>query len=101
MSVYEQEKALHESIGWLVTAVGRDVMLRETERAKGDYPHIAAVFSEWAERLTPPEDGFLLRQRLIQQATLALETAAGYGVWERGEAERWAEVALRGAGMIR
>ena len=39
--------------------------------------------------------------QLIDQAATALETAAGDGVWEAGEAERWADVALRGAGVIR
>lgn len=101
MPDYDRDKALHETIGWLVTTVGRDHMLREIERAEKDYPHIAAVLREWAERLTPPEDGILFRKRLIQRAELALESASGYGVWEKGEAEKWAEVALRGAGVIR
>lgn len=38
---------------------------------------------------------------MLDGASSALAAAAGEGVWERGEKERWAEVALRGAGVIR
>ncbi len=54
----------------------------------------AAVEAEHATaRSTPAE--------LIDHAATALEAAAGEGVWEAGESEKWADVALRGAGVIR
>ncbi len=93
----EHDKATHEAIGWLVHSAGREFMLHQAERATAEHPDIAAVLDGWAMRLTSPGD----RPNLIRRAADALENAAGWGVWEKGEAERWAEVALLGAGFIR
>lgn len=54
----------------------------------------AAIQAEHASaRATPAE--------LLDLAATGLDAAAGEGVWETGEAEKWADVALRGAGVIR
>ena len=104
MSDYDRDQALHESIGWLVSTVGRDFMLTQAERAAGTPggEPIAAQLCDWADRLAPKsdaEDAF--RRFRIARAAAALEVTAGPGVWEEGESEKWAEVALRGAGVIR
>lgn len=96
------DQSYSEAIGWLVSAIGRDFMLEQVERAEGSNDVVVAQLRDWAERLTTEGEWTgLLRKWRIQQAARALEAAAGEGVWELGEAERWAEVALRGAGVIR
>ena len=104
MPDYDRDQALHESIGWLVSAVGRDFMLEQVERADRSEGAevIAAQLRDWTERLSPDgaaEDA--CRRFRIRRAADALKETAGLGVWEEGESEKWAEVALRGAGVIR
>ncbi len=98
------DQSYSEAIGWLVSAIGRDFMLEQVKRAEETEgsADVAAQLRDWTERCaTEGEWAGLLRKRRIRQAARALEEAAGYGVWETGEAEKWAEVALRGAGVIR
>lgn len=98
MTTYtEADRATHEAIGWLVNSAGREFMLRQVQRAEGEYPHIAAQLEEWAARLAPVDN----RKGVVTSAAFALSEAAGAGVWEEGEAEKWAEVVLRSAGVIR
>ncbi len=97
MAYTDADKAHHESVGWLVNSAGREFMLRQIERAERDYPAIAAQLEEWTARLAPDDN----RKSVLTTAAFALSEAAGVGVWEEGEAEKWAEVVLRSAGVIR
>jgi hypothetical protein len=100
--VTDQTRA--EAVGWLVSAVGRDFMIDQAKSAaktKGG-ADIARQFRAWAESLTPKGEATnALRRFQIRRAADALREAAGPGVWEADEAEKWAKVVLRSAGVLR
>lgn len=51
------ERALHESIGWLVSAVSADhpgYLAALAERARDENPHVAATLDDWHQRLGAP-----------------------------------------------
>lgn len=97
------DQSYSEAIGWLVSAVGRDFMLEQVERAEGVNDVVAAQLRDWTERLTTEgEWAGLLRNWRIRQAARAVgEIFDPLCDATRLTTDELAEVALRGAGVIR
>lgn len=99
-SPYAASARLHESIGYLVSSVGRYHVLRQAEQAEANgSTDIAAQLRDWAERLTLEEAEHA--HRLIKRAAAALEPWLVDQDNPATYPEEVAEVALRGAGVIR
>ncbi len=94
------DQSYSEAIGWLVSAVGRGFMLDQVARAEGSNDVVAAQLRDWTERLTPEgETTDALQEFRINRAALAVGTEFPTGNDE--DDRHVAEVALRGAGVIR
>lgn len=92
------DQSLHEAIGWLVSAAGRELLLKEAERAESVNPGVASHLRDWAERLTSDNDRDV---RIRMASTLLIGQSTVEAVIFPPDAERFAELALRGAGVIR
>jgi hypothetical protein len=94
----------NQAVGWLVSTVGRDFMLKEAERAeRAGETEIALVLRDWMGRLTWEEDDALpgFREMLVRRATYELQNVGPADPHTEAEQRELAEAALRGAGVIR